>query len=133
MDILCAFGWAMLILGSYYVAMGVLFCFPKNRARTVGKLEKTKGRKNVRVRKNPGHKMVVVPHWTSFTYSYTVNGKTYKKSGAAAKSPRQLPYQPGVVYLKWMPRYAVVKGMTMFQRPLWGLFLIFASIFFVVT
>lgn len=133
MDILRAFGWTMLILGSYYVAMGVLFCFPKNCDRTLGKLEKTKGKKNVRVRENPGHKTVIAPHWTSFTYSYTVNGKTYKKSGAAAKSPRQLPYQPSVVYLKWMPRYAFVKGMTMFQRPLWGLFLVFASLFFIIV
>ena len=132
MDFLHVFGWTMLILGAYYVAIGVLFCFPQNCARTVGRLEKTKNKKNVRVCENPGHKTMVAPHWTSYTYSYTVNGKTYKKSGAVAKSPRQLPYQPSVVYLKWIPRYGFVKGMTMFQRPLWGCFLTFVSIIFII-
>ena len=132
MAILRAIGWAMLSLGLYYVAIGMLFCFPKNRARTVGKLEKTKGQKNARVRKNPGQKIVVAPHWTSFTYSYTVNGKTYQKSGAAAKSPRQLPYQPSVIYLKWMPRYGFVKGLTGFQRPIWGAGILFVSILLLI-
>ena len=132
MDFLRIFGWAMLILGVYYVAMGVIFCFPKNYARTLGKLEKTKSKKNVRMRKNPGHKTMVAPHWTSYTYSYTVNGKTYKKSGSAPKSPRQLPHQPSVVFLKWMPRYGCVKGMTMFQRPIWGCFWTFVSIIFII-
>ena len=131
MDILRAFGWTMLILGIYYVAMGILFCFPKNCARTVGRLEKTKGRKNVRIR-DVGPKYRTVPHWTSFTYSYTVNGKTYKKSGSAAQSPKQLPYHPSVVYLKWMPRYAFVKGMTGFQRSVWGVVFIFEAILFLI-
>ena len=121
---------AMLAFGSYYMAMGVLFCFHQNRAITSGKLEKTKGEKNARIR-NP-RKSVVVPHWTQFPYSYTVNGKTYKKSGSAAKSPRQLAYQPSVVYLKWMPRYAFVRGLTVFQRPFWGFFLAFVSVLFLI-
>ena len=130
MDILRAFGWAMLILGSYYLAVGVIFAFPKNRAVTCGKLVKTKGEKNARIREYS--KIKVVPHWTQFTYRYTVNGKTYHKSGGTAKSPRQLPYQPTVVYMKWMPRYGFVRGLTVFQRPFWGFFLLFVAIILLI-
>lgn len=134
MEIIRALSWAMLILGGYYVAVGVLFCFPKNRAYALGKLETTRGERNVHVRAiGSKYRTVVVPHWTRFTYSYTVNGKVYKKSGGDAKSPGQLPYRPRVVYMKWMPRYAFVSGLTMFQRPFWGFGLLFVSIIFLVT
>jgi hypothetical protein len=132
MEIICAFSWGMLVLGIYYVALGVYFCFPQSRAYALGKLERAKGEKNVRVR--DVRRFVVVPHWTQYTYSYTVNGKTYKKSGADAQSPRQLPNRPRVVYMKWMPRYAFVSGLTVFQRPFWGFALIcVSSIFLIIT
>lgn len=133
MEIIRIFSWIMLVLGAYYVAMGVFFCFPQSRAYALGRLERAKGEKNVRIHPaGSRHKTVVVPHWTRFTYSYTVNGKTYKKSGSDAKSPRQLPCRPRVVYMKWMPRYAFVSGLTMFQRPFWGFGLIFVSIIFLI-
>ena len=131
MELIRALSWTALILGSYYIAIGILFCFPKNRAHTLGKLEKTKGEKNVHIRAvGSRYRTVVVPHWTHFTYSYTVNGKTFKKSGSDAKSPKQLPYRPRIVYIKWMPHYAFVHGLTVFQRPIWGFALILVSILF---
>ena len=133
MELIRALSWLALILGSYYIAIGILFCFPKNRAYTLGKLEKTKGAKNVHIRAvGSKYRTVVVPHWTNFTYSYTVNGKTYKTSGSVANSPKQLPYRPSIVYIKRMPRYAFVRGLTMFQRPIWGFALIVVSILFLI-
>lgn len=133
MEIIRALSWAVLALGIYYMAITVCICFPQNRAYALGRLEKTKGEKNVRIHPaGSRHRTIVVPHWTRFTYSYTVNGKTYKKSGGDAKSPRQLPSRPRVVYLKWMPYYAFVDGLTVFTWPFWGLGLIFVSVIFLI-
>lgn len=136
MGVFRVFSWAMLFLGLYYVGLAVFFAFPKTRGVTLGKLDSTKHKKNVRMRNTPykSHETVVVPHYTRFVYTYTVAGKTYRISGAARKTPKQLPYSPRIVYLKKCPRYAFASELTVFQRPFWGAFLIFLSvIFFVVT
>lgn len=124
--------WIMLFLGIYYIAVAVVFCFPQNRAATVGKLIRTNHTKNVRVRKSPT-KTVVAPHSTKFVYSYTVGTRTYYVSGSALKTPKQLPNCPRIVYMKKIPRYAFVSKLTGFQRPWWGAFLIFTSLILLVV
>jgi hypothetical protein len=122
--------WMMLFLGIYYIAVAVVFCFPQNRAATLGNLVKTKHRRNVRLRDPVSKKEFVASHSTRFVYSYTVGPKTYHLSGSALRSPKQLPYRPRIVYMKMIPRYAFVSGLTMLQRPWWGAFLIFISLLF---
>ena len=133
MAVIRAISWCALFLGIYYIVLGVYFCFPQSRAYALGRLEQVKGKKNVRIHPvGSRRRTVIAPHWTQYTYSYTVNGKTYKKSAADAKSPKQLVYRPRVVYMKWMPRYAFVSGLTVFQRPFWGVGLIFVSTLFLI-
>jgi hypothetical protein len=122
--------WMMLFLGIYYIAVAVVFCFPQNRAATLGNLVKTKHRRNVRLRDPVSKKEFVASHSTRFVYSYAVGPKTYHLSGSALRSPKQLPYRPRIVYMKMIPRYAFVSGLTMLQRPWWGAFLIFISLLF---
>ena len=125
--------WIMLFLGLYYIGVAVAFCFPQSRAVTLGKLERTKHKKNVHVRKSPHGKFIVAPHQTEFVYSYTAGARTYTVFGSALKSPNQLPYRPQIVYMKRIPRYAFVSELTIFQRPWWGIFLVFVSLILLIV
>ena len=118
-------GWIMLALGVYYIGIAVLFCFPQNRANAYGKLEKTKSKKNVWVRKDRTvGSGKIEPHYTEYVYNYTVGSKSYRISDFGLVTPRQLPRSPRIVYLKQIPGYSFIPQMTVFKRPWWGLFLV---------
>lgn len=97
----------MICAGLYNVYLLLLFRSNKHRSATVAKLVNIKTTKNARVRKE-GSKMrtKTVPHLSTGTYTYEVNGKEYQLTGWQASAPGQLPKMPRVVYLTRHPRHA---------------------------
>lgn len=73
---------------------------PANHISTVGTLTRHNTRRNVPT------KFGIEPIITSFTYSYTVDGKTYRLKSSTDQTKRHLPKKVTIIYLKACPRCA---------------------------
>lgn len=73
---------------------------PDNHISTVGTLTRHNSHRNVQTR------FGFDPILTSYTYSYTVGGKTYRFKSNINQTKRHLPKKVTIIYLKACPRCA---------------------------
>lgn len=104
-------------LWNIYVAR--LLWKEKQCSSTVATLVDIRSKKNVRVRKHGvTGSFVTVPHSSTGTYIYTVDGKDYRLKGWQHIAPGNLPKQPRVVYLNRFPRHAYLDCELMYLPEL---------------
>ncbi len=114
---LFAFAAACGALWNIYLAR--LLWKEKKCASTIATMIDIKSEENVRVGK-PGAKgsFMTVPHSSTGTYVYTVDGKDYRLKGWQHVAPEKLPKQPRVVYLVRFPRHAYLDCELMYLPAL---------------
>jgi hypothetical protein len=117
-----------LVPGVYHLYMGILCRREENLHWTLGRRVSTKTVRNVY---EPGTwQRKKLPHYTHFTYEYTVEGKIYKLQGSAGIAPGKLPVCPRVVYLKTNPKFAKIQDVWAFHALPMGLFMTSGGLFF---
>ena len=117
-----------LIPGVYRIYVGLLCRKEENLHWTLGRRVSTKTVRNVY---EPGTwQRKKLPHYTHFTYEYTVDGKTYTLQGSAGIAPGKLPNAPRVIYLKKHPKFSKIQGVWDFQALPVGLFMTFGGLLF---
>lgn len=122
------FSAAFLLYGGYNIHIGLLCRKEENLHWALGKRVSTKTVRNVY---EPGTwKRKKLPHYTHFTYEYTVEGKTYTLQGSLGVAPGKLPNAPRVIYLKKHPKVSKIEGIWDFHALPMGLFLTFGGLFF---
>jgi len=106
MEFILIFGITILFIGLFYLIPVIRSRNPKNLCATVGTLSKTSSFKNFQTRYG------LFKNLTDFTYTYSVNGKSYRISGSAPKHRRFIPNKVDIVYLKGFPRSAYIEEYT---------------------
>ena len=76
---------------------------PDHFDSVIGTLIHRKTSRNVR------SKYRTIPVYTEYTYAYTVNGKTYRFSGAVERAKHALSRKVRIVYLRGFPRCSGVE------------------------
>ena len=126
--ILALFAAGFLIPGLYHIYIGLLCRKEENLHWALGKRVSTKTVRNVY---EPGTwKRKKLPHYTHFTYEYTVEGRTYTLGGSLGVAPGKLPASPRVIYLKKHPKVSKIEGIWDFHALPMGLFMTFGGLFF---
>ena len=102
----------------------------KHCASTIAPLIKVRSKKNVRVReRGVSGPFVTVPHSSTGTYRYSVEGRDYHLKGWQHISPGKLPKQPRVVYWKRFPKHAYLDCELMFvPEILWAFMSLLAAL-----
>ena len=91
----------MIVIGLWNIMIGILGLFPKFRAETIGTLTKANTSRNTRDKRGN-----LIPIYTRYAYTYTVNGRKYRYSNEGAHSKRRLLPKARIIYIKWFPRHA---------------------------
>lgn len=117
-------GIAAMSVCLYNICILMMFRREKYRSTTVATLIHVRSKKNVRVRKHGTSGLyVTVPHSSTGTYVYTVNGKEYRLKGWQHVAPGKLPKMPRVVYLIHNPRHAYLDCELMYLPEILRAFL----------
>lgn len=118
MNVLSVAALVMLIPGMWFLFLALWSLNPDHLGTAVGTLSKCHNSKNI-----PSKYNRVIKNLTDYTYTYQVNGKTYKLSGSKAQHRRTVFRKVTVVYLKIIPRRAYIDRFTGVTEWLFGLIL----------
>ena len=104
-------GIFLLLIGMIFVFLAAFFFFLyRDFEKGGGEIGKaTASLTQVKCKKNVRTKTTVIKNYSTGTYEYTVNGKTYKIRYESAVTARQMPYIVPVIYFKKIPRLALVR------------------------
>lgn len=111
------FSGFFLLLGLWNLTIAVLGLFPRFLSSAVGTLAEANTKHNFRRR--PYH--TIIPIYTWFTYTYSVNGKIYRYKAEGIHSKTPLFRKVSMVYVKWFPRYAYPNKFTGAYQWLFGI------------
>ena len=100
MLIFLVFGILMLLPGLFFTVLAIRSLNPNNLISTTGELSKKIGFKNYKL------KIGSVPNAVEYTYTYTVNGKSYHLRGVKHTHSRNLYKRIVIVYLRGFPHCA---------------------------
>jgi len=120
-------GCALLLLGLYFLRIALLGRSPENLAATTGTLVKASGFRNVPMRYGG-----VIKNQTDFTYAYTVDGKTYRRSGRKNAHRRTIPKTVTIVYVKTYPRGGYIGRFTGLYEWVYALSCLIYSVLFIL-
>lgn len=94
------FGVTMLLHGIFFAVLAIRSKNPDNLISTTGELTKKKDFKNYKLKSRS------VPNAVEYTYTYKVNGKSYRLCGVQHTHSRNLRKRTIIVYLRGFPRCA---------------------------
>lgn len=94
------FGITMLLPGIFFTVLAIRSKNPDNLISTTGELTKKKDFKNYKLKSRS------VPNAVEYTYTYKVNGKSYRLCGVQHTHSRNLRKRTIIVYLRGFPRCA---------------------------
>ena len=120
-------GLACLLPGVFLMVLAIRSRNPQNLVSTTGELTQYKGYKEYKLKNR------TVPNATEYTYTYTVNGKSYSLRGVQHTHPRNLPKRVEIVYLRSFPRCAYQDHFSGTAEWLLAVSLIAMGIFCVVV
>ena len=100
MLIFLVFGITTLLPGIFFVVLAIRSKNPNNLLSTTGELTRKKDFKNYKLKNRS------VPNAVEYTYTYTVNGKSYHLRGVQHTHSRNLHKRIAIVYLRGFPRCA---------------------------
>ena len=112
-------GAALILSGFYFLFLTYLAKNPANLSTAVGMLTRASGYKNV-----PTKQGWKIKDQTEYTYSYTVNEKTYRRKGIMNRHKRYLPQRVTIVYLTGFPRHSGIESFTAQLELALGIFLL---------
>jgi hypothetical protein len=94
------FGVVTLLPGVFFGVLAIRSMNPDNLISTTGELTKKKDFKNYKLKSRS------VPNAVEYTYTYKVNGKSYRLCGVQHTHSRNLRKRTIIVYLRGFPRCA---------------------------
>ena len=100
MLIFLVFGITTLLPGIFFVVLAIRSKNPNNLLSTTGELTRKKDFKNYKLKNRS------VPNAVEYTYTYTVNGKSYHLRGVQHTHSRNLYKRIVIVYLRGFPHCA---------------------------
>lgn len=103
MEAALIFSLIYILSGLWFLFLTIYALFPGNHVSTVGTLTKRVTRKNVRSKHG-----YLIPNVTNYTYSYTVNGRTYRLKQTGHHTKSCLTRKVTIVYLRGFPRCAAI-------------------------
>ena len=126
------FGILMLLPGLFFAGLAIRSKNPNNLISATGELTRKKDFKNYKLKNRS------VPNAVEYTYTYTVNGRSYHLQGVQHTHSRNLHKRITIIYLRGFPRCAYEEHFSGIQEWLiavgftaMGAFLLF-SIFVLV-
>ena len=126
------FGILMLLTGLFFAVLAIRSKNPNNLISATGELTRKKDFKNYKLKNRS------VPNAVEYTYTYTVNGRSYHLQGVQHTHSRNLHKRITIIYLRGFPRCAYEEHFSGIQEWLiavgftaMGAFLLF-SIFVLV-
>ena len=117
------FGIVMLLPGVFFTALVIRSKNPNNLISTTGELTRKKDFKNYKL------KNYSVPNAVEYTYTYTVNGKSFQLRGVQHTHSRNLHKRITIVYLRGFPRCAYEENFSGIQEWLIAISFTAMSIF----
>ena len=94
------FGILMLLPGLFFAGLAIRSKNPNNLISATGELTEKKDFKNYKLKNRS------VPNAVEYTYTYTVNGRSYHLQGVQHTHSRNLHKRITIIYLRSFPRCA---------------------------
>ena len=104
------FGILMLLLGLFFAGLAIRSKNPNNLISATGELTRKKDFKNYKLKNRS------VPNAVEYTYTYTVNCKSYHLRGVQHTHSRNLHKRITIVYLRGFPRCAYEENFSGIQE-----------------